>query len=147
MKKGYYSMLSKIITSKRDSGQYVIERSELEDYIDLSEEDQEEKDRMLKGYMCAAALNYANYRSFAKGQGVYVDVEALRSKALFECLINNVANDIKARAAIEQALSRKVEELPDDSENGVQMAFDLEMTLFPELTKQELIELIKKLQE
>lgn len=146
MKKGYYSLLSKIITSKRDSGQYVIERSELEDYIDLSEEDQEEKDRKLKGYMCAEALNSANYRSFAKGQGIYVDVDALNSKALYQHLINNVEGDIKARAAIEYALNKKFEELPDESEYGTQLTCFEPDIIFPELTKQEVLDLIRKLQ-
>lgn len=146
MKKGYYSMLNKIIEQKKESGQYVIERSELEDYIDLSEEDPEEKDRKLKVYMSAEALNSANYRSFAKGLGIYVDVDALNSKALYQHLINNVEGDIKARAAIEYALNKKFEELPDESEYGTQLTCFEPDIIFPELTKQEVLDLIRKLQ-
>ena len=148
MKKGYFSMLNKIIKEKKANGQYVIERSSLEEYIDLSDEDEKEKDGILKGYMCAAALNEANYRSFARGYGIYVDAEALKSKALLEWLIKNVAEDRKAKAAIEHALTRQLEELPDKNEDGAQLTFDIqddEMVMFPELTKQEVIELIRKL--
>lgn len=146
MKKGYYSMLNKIIKQKKESGQYVIERSDLEKYINLADEDPEEKDRMLKGFMCATALNFANYRSFAKGQGIYVDVDALNSKALYQHLINNVEGDIKARAAIEYALNKKFEELPDESEYGTQLTCFEPDIIFPELTKQEVLDLIRKLQ-
>jgi hypothetical protein len=98
--------------------------------------------------MCAAALNEANYRSFARGYGIYVDAEALKSKALLEWLIKNVAEDRKAKAAIEHALTRQLEELPDKNEDGAQLTFDIqddEMVMFPELTKQAVIELIRKL--
>ena len=35
MKKNHYAILNKVIKEKKANGQYVIERSDLEDYIDL----------------------------------------------------------------------------------------------------------------
>ena len=149
MKKNHYAILNKVIKEKKANGQYVIERSDLEDYIDLSSENEEEKDRHLKMYMSTNALNQANYRSFVKGYGIFIDSDAVKSRALLEWLITNVATDKKARTAVEHALTRQLEDLPDENEDGAQLAFDIqdsEIIMFSELSKQEVLDLIRKLQ-
>ena len=148
MKNSYYSMLNKIVGRKKANDEYIIERQEVAKYIDLSEEDPEEKDMMLANFIASVILHYNGYRSVIKGQGVFIDVDALKSKLIATALVNNSKLDIKQRTAALQKLEAIAKDLPDDAS---QMSFCSDdngnLVVYEDMTRQELIDLIKSLNE
>ena len=149
MKKGYYSMLNKRIKQMKTDGKYIIDRQELTKDIDLSEEDPAEKDTMLANLMVSVMLYQNDYRSVIKGQGVFIDSGALKSKIIANTLVNNSELDVKQRTAALKRLQSIADDLPDD--DCMQMNFDSDdngnIIYYENMTKQELIDLIIKLQE
>ena len=148
MKKGYYSMLNKAVNQMKSDGKYIIDRQELAKLVDLSGESQAEKNVMLANLMASVILYQNDFRSVIKGQGVYIDVGALRSKKIANTLASNTELDVKARTAALNRLETIADALPDDD---LQMCFefgeDNNVIYYQEMSKQELIELIVKLQE
>lgn len=149
MKKSYYSMLNKRIKQMKADKKYIIDRQELAKDIDLSEEDPAEKDTMLANLMVSVMLYQNDYRSVIKGQGVFIDAGALRSKVIANTLVNNSELDVKQRTAALKRLQTIADNLPDD--DCLQISFDADddkqIIYYEEMSKKELIELIIKLQE
>lgn len=146
MKHSYYSMLNTIIRQKKSDGKFVIDREEIAKLIDLKDEDEEEKDRILANFMATNMLNENGYRSCVKGRGIYIDTDALNNKTLATQLANNTNIDINTRKEALHRLERLAEDLPEDTEYR-QIFFDMEGTMLQEMTKEELIKIIKDMQE
>lgn len=152
MKNSYYSMLNKRIKQMKEDGKYVIERHELTSLIipSLFNEDVEEMVVMLANFMAGLMLNQNSYRSVIKGKSIFVDMDALTSKTLAEKLQSNTEQDIRFRNLVLQGLDKIVDKLPDDSEYS-QLFFaqddNNQMFYGDEITKADLIEMIKTLQE
>ena len=145
MKKQYYSMLNAVIRQEKTNGRYLIDRADIERYIDLSDESREDIEDMCKKAMIAVMLYQNNYRSCVRGQGVFIDVDAVKSKTIAKMLASNAELDTKQKTAALMKLERLVDGLPDDECS--QIGFDEDGTLYDEMTKNELIDLIHELQE
>lgn len=144
MQKRYYSMLNTIIRQKKVEGQYLIDRLDIEKYIDLSEESRENVEDMCKKAMIGVMLYQNNYRSCVRGQGVFIDVDALKSKTIANMLIQNESLTASQKLAAVQKLRNIADGLPDDGYS--QTAFDMNGILYEEMTKADLINLIHELQ-
>lgn len=144
MKKAYYSMLNAIIRQMKVNGQYLIDRTDMEKYLDLSEESREDVEDMCKKAMIGVMLYQNNYRSCVRGQGVFIDVDALKSKSIANMLVQNESLTVNQKLAAVQKLKSIADGLPDDG--YVQTAFDMDGILYEEMTKAELINLIHELQ-
>ena len=145
MKKAYYSILNSIIRQKKTDGQYLIDRVDIEKFIDLSEESREDVEDMCKKAMIGVMLYQNNYRSCVRGQGVFIDVDALKSKTIANMLIRNESLSAEQKLAAVQKLKSIADGLPDDRYS--QIAFDMDGVLYEEMTKADLINLIHELQE
>lgn len=149
MKNSHYSMINKIVRQKKSNDEYIIDRQEIAKYIDLSEEDQEEKDMMLANFIASTILNYNGYRSVIKGHGVFIDEDALKSKLIAHALINNSRLDVKQRTAALQKLEAIAKNLPDDDASQYSFCSDDDgnLIIYEDITKEELIELIRAVNE
>ena len=149
MNKGYYSMLNKIIRQKKTDDQYIIDRDELKKHINFEGEDPAEIEDMCKNLMIGVMLYQNNYRSVIKGQCVYIDTDALKSKTIAEHLVSNQSLDVKSRTAALQKLEKIASDLPEDDFS--QLSFTVEEDgsgiLYQEMSREELITLIRELQK
>lgn len=148
MKFRHYSMLNKIIRQMRSDGKYIIDRQDIAKYVDLSKEDQAEKDEMLANFMAGVMLHQNDYRSIVKGHGIFIDVDALRSKTIANTLKNNANLDVGHRTAVLQKLEMIAHNLPDEDCSQINFCQDDDgnLIMYEDMTKQELIELIRALQ-
>ena len=148
MKNSYYSMLNKIIRQMKADGKLIIKKSQLTDYIDLSEESREDIEEQCKNLMASVMAYQNNLRATIKGRGIFINVDLINNKQAMQMLIDNSNLDIESRIAVAQELKKKAFELPNA--DMAQMAFamdaDGETFFYTEMTDEELIDVLETLQ-
>ena len=149
MKKSYYSLLNTIIRQMKTDGKLIINRSDLKEYLDLSEESREDIEDMCKNFMISVMAYQNNYRATIKGRSIFINVDMINNKQAMQLLVDNSDLDVKSRMAVTQRLTQLLQKMP--STDISQMAFGMDedgnILFYDEMTDAELIETLEKLQD
>lgn len=147
---GFYAQLNSIIKERIAENIAIIERDELASSLDLSEVPREELEMMCSRAMASVMLYTNKYRSVVKGRGVFVHYEMAKNPKILKKLYDNA--DVDAHRKI--GYLRLIENLMRDNSDGDygnQMAFGLNddnnLTIYEEMSKEELIDVLKDLIE
>ena len=139
---GLHSKINRLIKEKEEAGKLVIltddivEKLANEDYLaSASREDLE--DCVLR-LATAIRLNKAGYRSVVKCEGYYINPARWKEPKCGEQILENAKMDVRAREQMLQAVEKAVE-LPEYAQG----AFDENAELYDEITKQQLIEMLR----
>lgn len=147
MADGYYSQLNERVKQLKVNGNVVIDREKIADTIDLSNMDREELEHKCKQAMAQVILYQNGYRSVFRGQGVFVDYEALRSKAVLHKLVNNAQSSVEQKLAAKYALQKLESNAPEEEYIGSRFGWDEEGNLFiiEEMSRRELVEALREI--
>lgn len=102
---GIFSKLRAIIKKKLAISPFV-DAEKLVETIDITELEQEEKDRMLKSFIVAIALNQNNCRAAKRGGRIYVDTLQIKDPHVQNKLLENVKGDEESAIGKRQELQK-----------------------------------------
>ena len=144
---GGYSELNKRVRQMKQNGTIVIDRDDLAEHVDLSEVDRESLETMCKNAMASVVLYQNGFRSVVWGKGVYVDYVKIQDKQVLHKLIQNASENEQPKLEITAILRCLESKLTNDltDEEDKQMAFTEDGTLFEEMTKRELVEILREI--
>lgn len=142
---GIYSRLNKWIRNMKSNGSVVIDRQELTKRLDYSEMDRKELEARCKNADVSVVLYQNGFRSVVKGKGVFVDSVEMKNPNTIAQLVRNATASAEQKKQVELALKEALKNLEKSGDFGSQMAFDEDMTIFEEMSRDELIEVLKKL--
>lgn len=146
---GIIAVLSAEIKRRKEAGQFLIERQDLESVIDLSGISEEEKDRAAKRYWICNALYINHYRSSGSNDGIFLDIDGIKSRYIFEHMTNKTEQEVTAKKEILKFLLSIEQGLPQEDMTGMAFTFDDNgnAIFYEEMSRDEKIEFIRKLQE
>lgn len=147
MAEGYYSQLNERVKQLKVNGDVVVDREKIADTIDLSNMDREELEYKCKQAMAQVILYQNGYRSVFRGQGVFVDYEAVRSKAVIHRLINNAQLSVEQKIAAKLALQELESNIPEEEYIGSRFVCDEDgnLTVVEEMSRRELIDALREI--
>ena len=142
---GIYSRLNKWIRTMKSNGSVVIDRRELTKRLDYSEMSREELEARCKNVDVSMMLYQNGFRSVVKGKGVFVDSVEMKNPDTIAQLVRNATASTEQKKQVELALREALKNLEKSEDFGSQIAFDEDMTLFEEMSRDELIEVLREL--
>ena len=103
---GFYAQFSKEIRRKKDSGVLVIDRDRLANAIDLTELSREELEDRCSKAMAACSLYQNGFRSFVRGEGVYIDAAVCTNPILLRKLVENAQAGVNEKVVVLKSLEK-----------------------------------------
>lgn len=143
---GFYSQLNARIRQMMADGKALIDRDDVSKFVDLSEVDREELERMCRNAMTSVMLYQNNFRSFVKGKGLFVNFAMIKDPAILRQLCDNASKSVEEKQIIQKLLESAERNALEENGGQMQMMIgeDGELIIFEELSKQELWDLLKE---
>ena len=142
---GIYSRLNQWVREMKSNDAIVIDRQDLVDRLDYSEMDRDELETRCKNADVGIMLYQNGYRSVVHGKGVFIDYLKMKNPETIEQLIRNVDKEVAKKEKVKLALRKALKNLENSEDYGSQMAFDEDMTIFEEMTREELIQTLREM--
>ena len=139
---GIYTQINTIIKEKESEYKLVISTDEIVERLVnvdfLATASREDLEDCVLRLAIAVALNDAGYRSVVRGEGLYINPVRWKEPKCGEQLLENAKMDVRNKEQMLQYVE-KVVELPEYAQG----AFDENAELYDEITKQQLIEMLR----
>ena len=143
---GFYSQLNTRIRQLMTEGEALIDRDEIANFLDLSDVDREDLERICRNAMASVMLYQNDFRSFVRGKGLFINYKMAKDPAILKKLCENATKSADKKLAIQKMLESAEQNALE--ENGGQMQLmigdDGKIIIFEELSKQELWDLLKE---
>lgn len=142
---GIYSRLNQWVREMKTNDAIVIDRQDLVDRLDYSEMDRDELEIRCKNADVGIILYQNGFRSVVRGKGVFIDYLKMKNPKAIEQLISNAKQSADKKRKVELAIRNALKNLEESEDYGSQMAFDEDMTIFEEMTREELIQTLREM--
>lgn len=142
---GIYKRLSRWVREMKTNDVIVIDRQDLVDRLDYSEMDRDELEIRCKNADVGIILYQNGFRSVVRGKGIFIDYLKMKNPHAIEQLIKNANQSAEIKKRVELAIKKALENLEASEDYGSQMAFDEDMTIFEEMTRDELIQTLQEM--
>jgi len=142
---GIYSRLNQWVREMKSNDAIVIDRQDLVDRLDYSEMDRDELETRCKNADVGIILYQNGFRSVVRGKGVFIDYLKMKNPKAIEQLIANAKQSADKKRKVELAIRNALKNLEESEDYGSQMAFDEDMTIFEEMTREELIQALREM--
>ena len=142
---GIYSRLNQWVREMKSNDAIVIDRQDLVDRLDYSEMDRDELETRCKNADVGIILYQNGFRSVVRGKGVFIDYLKMKNPKAIEQLIANAKQSADKKRKVELAIRNALKNLEESEDYGSQMAFDEDMTIFEEMTREELIRALREM--
>lgn len=142
---GIYSRLNQWVREMKSNDAIVIDRQDLVDRLDYSEMDRDELETRCKNADVGIILYQNGFRSVVRGRGVFVDYLKMKNPHAIEQLVKNADRSTAEKERIGLAIREALKTLEKSEDYGSQMAFDEDMTIFEEMTREELIQALREM--
>lgn len=140
---GMYSKLNKWIKKMKSDDAIVIDRQDLVERLDYSEMDRNELETRCKNADVSIMLYQNGFRSVVKGKGIFIDYLKMKNPDAVAQLVRNAQIATGKKKEVELKIKAILKNLEEAEDYPSQMAFDENMTLFEEMSKEELIQFLR----
>lgn len=151
-KRGPYSLLNQRVKDLENRGAACIDKKDLAGFIDLSEMDRDKLEEQCANAMAANILWQNGYRSFVKGEGLFIHPAKFKDPRFIRQIVNNAVKERNKREAVIKGLM-KIEKncISTYADNSKEQYFDIDengnMIIREELNIDEALQFLRMLSE